>query len=52
MTNQQIVDHIEDGLPNKLPARVKEKILDAVWSVLNDELGIDIEAQKGEDTNG
>jgi hypothetical protein len=43
MTNQQIVDAVEESLPSKVPANVREKILDAVWQVLNDHLGIDIE---------
>ena len=41
MTNQQIVDDVESALPSTLPAQVKEKILDAVFGVLNDELGMD-----------
>jgi len=45
MSNQDIVDSVEFYLPNNLPARVKEKVLDAVWDVLNNELGIDLEAE-------
>jgi hypothetical protein len=43
MTNQQIVDHIENELPYRLPEDIKEKILDAVWNVLNDNMGVDLE---------
>lgn len=43
MTNQQIVDLVEDALSSKIPIGVREKILDAVFDVLNDELGIDLE---------
>ena len=43
MTNQEIVDSVEEALPSKLPAKRKEKILDHVWDILHDELGIDIE---------
>jgi hypothetical protein len=42
LTNQQIVDDVESALPSELPASVKEKILDAVFFVLNNEVGIDL----------
>lgn len=42
MTNQTIVDLVEYALPHKLPPSVKEKILDAVWQVLTDEMGADL----------
>ena len=35
MTNQEIVDKVDYGLP-PLPDGLCEKILDAVWQVLND----------------
>lgn len=41
MTNQEIVDLVDDALPPQLS--VKEKILDAVWQICNDELGMDLE---------
>ena len=43
MTNQQIIDCIEDSLPAGLPANVKEMILDRAFDILNDQLGIDLE---------
>jgi hypothetical protein len=43
MTDQQIVDEVEDALTSKLPIGIREKVLDAVWQVLNDELGMDLE---------
>lgn len=42
MTNQKIVDLVDDALPSRLPEEVKEKILDAIWQILNDEMGIDL----------
>jgi hypothetical protein len=42
MSNQEIVDIVEEALPSKLPKKVKEKVLDAVFQVLNDEMGIDL----------
>lgn len=40
MTNQQIVDLVDDVLPAKLSCR--DKILDEVFFVLNNELGIEL----------
>ena len=42
MSNQDIVDEVEDALPPHLPADIKGKILDAIWNVLNDSLGVDL----------
>lgn len=42
MTNQQIVDDVEDILPPRLASNVKDLILQAVWRILNDELGTDL----------
>jgi hypothetical protein len=35
MTNQEIVDEVDYASPS-LPYGLREKILDAVWQVLND----------------
>ena len=43
MTNQRIVDLVDDALPSRIPMIVREKILDAIWRILNDEMGIDLE---------
>jgi hypothetical protein len=45
LTNQQIVWKVEEALPESLPDDIKEKVLDAVWSVLNDHLGIDLDPE-------
>jgi len=37
MKNQEIVDAVEDALTGRLPIGIREKILDAVWQVVNDE---------------
>jgi hypothetical protein len=42
MTNQQIVDKIDDSLPSNMTPYLREKILDAVWEVLIDVMGIDL----------
>jgi hypothetical protein len=41
-TNQQIVDDVSDVLPDTLPGYVVEKILDCVFDVLNNHVGIDL----------
>jgi len=45
MTNQEIVDLVDDVLPATLPCR--DKILDGVFFVLNNELGMDLETDAG-----
>jgi hypothetical protein len=38
MTKEQIVDDIDDALSREIPPNIREKILDAVWDVLNDHM--------------
>lgn len=45
MTNQEIVDLVDDALPANLSCR--DKILDNVFFVLNNELGVDLETDAG-----
>lgn len=42
MINQQVVDIVDEALTERLPDGVREKILDAVWEICNNELGIDL----------
>lgn len=36
MTNQQILDDVEEAISRIIPIGLREQILDAVWQVLTD----------------
>jgi len=38
MSHQDVVDEVSDALPSYIPNAIKEKILDAVWTILHDNL--------------